>query len=68
MCYDTNEVKLSMDTQENPVSQEQLPVAEERKEYRPRPRYQIWAARIGLVIMIICIILYYYHIASGGMQ
>ena len=57
-----------MDTQENPVSQEQLPVAEERKEYRPRPRYQIWAARIGLVIMIICIILYYYHIASGGMQ
>jgi hypothetical protein len=41
---------------------------EETKEYRPRPRYQIWAARIGLVIMIICIFLYYYHIASGGMQ
>ncbi len=47
---------------------ESLPMEEEVKEYRPRPRYQVWAARIGLVIMIICVILYYYHIASGGMQ
>ena len=38
------------------------------KGYVPRPAWQIWAARIGLVIMIISIILYYWHIASGGMQ
>ena len=57
-----------MDTQENPIPQEQLPEINETTPYRERPRYQVWAARIGLVIMIICVILYYYHIASGGMQ
>ena len=36
--------------------------------YTPRPAWQVWAARIGLVIMIICVALYYWHIASGGMQ
>lgn len=37
-----------------------------RQGYRPRPAWQIWAARIGLVIVIIGVILYYYHIAAGG--
>jgi transcriptional antiterminator NusG len=40
--------------------------AEETPVYKPRPTWQVWAARIGLVIMIICVILYYWHIASGG--
>jgi hypothetical protein len=35
--------------------------------YRPRPAYQVWAARFGLVIVIIAVILYYYHIAKGGL-
>lgn len=35
--------------------------------YRPRPAYQVWAARVGLVIVIIAVILYYYHIAKGGL-
>ena len=34
--------------------------------YTPRPAWQVWLARIGLVIMIICVILYYWHIANGG--
>ena len=41
---------------------------EPREGYVPRPAWQVWAARIGLVIMIISVILYYWHIASGGMQ
>ena len=41
---------------------------EKKKEYHPRPAWQVWAARVGLVIMIISIILYYIHIATGGMQ
>ena len=41
-------------------------IQELREEYKPRPVWQVWAARIGLVIMIICVILYYWHIASGG--
>ena len=37
------------------------------KPYVPRPAYQVWAARIGLVIAIIAVILYYLQIARGGM-
>ena len=40
---------------------------EVRESYKPRPMWQVWLARIGVVIMIIAVILYYYHIASGGM-
>ena len=40
----------------------------ETQGYVPRPAWQVWAARIGLVIMIIAVALYYWHIASGGMQ
>lgn len=47
-------------------SQEEAPVQEETSTWQPRPAYQVWAARIGLVIMIISIILYYWHIATGG--
>ena len=39
-----------------------------REEYVPRPKWQVWAARIGLVIVILGVILYYWHIASGGLQ
>ena len=31
--------------------------------YTPRPKWQVWAARIGLVIMIISVILWLYNIA-----
>ena len=41
---------------------------QEPKGYVPRPAWQVWAARIGLVIMIIAVALYYWHIASGGMR
>ena len=44
------------------------PAEEPKPGYVPRPAWQVWAARVGLVIMIISIILYYWHIASGGMQ
>ncbi len=39
----------------------------EPERYTPRPAWQIWAAWIGIAIMIVCIILYYWHIASGGL-
>ena len=43
------------------------PEAQPEKPYIPRPGYQIWAARIGLVIVIIAVILYYLNIARGGL-
>lgn len=35
--------------------------------YQPRPRWQRWLAWIGVVIMGISVILYYIHIAKGGL-
>ncbi|MBQ7345938.1 MAG: hypothetical protein IJW45_07755 [Oscillospiraceae bacterium] len=46
---------------ENEKMEEQV-----KEEYTPRPAWQVWLARIGLVIMIICVLLYYWHIAAGG--
>jgi len=41
-------------------------VQEPQEVYKPRPAWQVWLARIGLVIMILAVILYYYQIATGG--
>ena len=38
----------------------------EEPVYTPRPRYQVWAARVGLVIVIVAVLLYYWQIATGG--
>ena len=49
------------------LNQEQLP-EEPKQGYVPRPAWQVWAARIGLVIVIIAIILYYWNMVNGGLQ
>ena len=36
----------------------------EQEAYIPRPRWQVWGARIGLVIMLIAVALYYWSIAN----
>ena len=46
-------------------TQEQIP-EQETPAYRPRPAWQVWAARIGLVIFIIILIMYYINISRGG--
>ena len=40
---------------------------EETPGYVPRPAWQVWAARIGLVLFIALIIMYYINIARGGL-
>ena len=40
---------------------------EEPEQYRPRPAWQVWAARLGVVIVIVAFLLYCYHIARGGL-
>ena len=42
----------------------QLP--EEQEIYTPRPRWQVWGARIALVVFILVIVGYYLNIARGG--
>ena len=43
----------------NDIPQQEQPV----ESYVPRPAYQVWAARVGLVIMVIGIALWLYNIA-----
>ena len=47
---------------------EQTPQPEQPREsgYIPRPRWQVWLARLGLVIFIISLIGYYLFFFRGG--
>lgn len=45
---------------------EQIQEQNDAPAYTPRPKWQIIAAWVGVVIMLICVALYYWHIASGG--
>lgn len=38
----------------------------ENEGYTPRPAYQVWMARVGLVLMIIFVIYQLLNIAAGG--
>ncbi len=35
--------------------------------YTPRPAWQVWAARIGLAVFLIFLVMYYLNILRGGM-
>lgn len=35
--------------------------------YVPRPKWQVWLARLGIVIIVIFLVLYYLSIARGGL-
>ena len=52
--------------EEQNIFDQEMPEQEE-KVYHPRPAYQIWLARIGVVIMILAFLAYCYQIATGGM-
>lgn len=44
---------------------EQIP-EEEKPKYTPRPAWQVWLARIGLVIFVILVLLYYFNMMRGN--
>ena len=45
---------------------QQTPQEQPQKGYIPRPAWQVWGARIGLVVFIIFLILYYLIYFTGG--
>ena len=47
---------------ENEEFNEQTPT----EAYEERPRWQVWLARIGLVIFILFLIMYYSNLFRGG--
>ena len=50
-----------MDEQHNEIQEETKDTG-----YTPRPAWQVWAARIGLVVFVIFLALYYINILRGG--
>ena len=57
-----------MDEMENKELQEQdEPAVEETPKYIPRPAWQVWFARVALVLFIALIIMYMINIARGGL-
>ena len=36
----------------------------EQEEYIPRPRWQVWGARVALVVVLIAVALYFWSIAN----
>ena len=40
---------------------------EEQQGYVPRPRWQVWAARVALVVFILVLIAYYLNVFRGGL-
>ena len=55
------EERMDMNLEETEETQQDKP------HYVPRPMWQVWGARIGLVIFILGLILYYLNILRGGM-
>ena len=54
-------------TPETPAEECAPEVLEEEKPvYIPRPMWQVWGARVCLVLFVIVVILYYIKIARGG--
>lgn len=46
---------------------EQPPIVpEETEHYVPRPRWQVWCARIGLVLFLIFVVYQLLAVAGGG--
>ena len=49
------------------MEEERIDIPEEETPYTPRPRWQVWGARVALVIFVTLIIMYYINISRGGL-
>ena len=48
------------------MDEKQTDLQPEENAYVPRPKWQVWAARIGLVLFILTLIAYYLNVFRGG--
>ena len=44
----------------------ELPEETEQPVYHARPWWQVWGARIALVLFILLVIMYYINVSRGG--
>ena len=57
------EIRPEEEIREQNIPQQEV---QEQPVYRPRPGWQVWAARIGVGIVLIGFVLYCLHIAGIG--
>ncbi len=43
------------------------PIEEEEEHYEPRPMWQVWMARVGLVLFLLFVVYQILTIAGGGL-
>ena len=61
-----DEVNL-MEEKNEQFEQEQPEIQEQKEVYVPRPMWQVWGARIGLVLFLIFVAYQILTIARGGL-
>ena len=59
MCYHNKEVSIVEEERIESTQQEEVPS-------KPRPRWQVWLARLGLVVFILFLIMFYIILFRGG--
>ena len=57
---------MQQETSEQEVSREEVPQEQKKEVYVPRPAWQVWSARIALVVFILFLIMYYINILRGN--
>ena len=65
MCYNNPEVTIMDEKVENIDTVEEAS-QEETPAYVPRPAWQVWLARVCLVLFVGLILLYYINMMRGG--
>ena len=51
----------------NFMDEQYTPETFEEEKYEPRPRWQVWCARIGLILFLIFVVYQILTIAKGGL-
>lgn len=49
------------------MEEERIETPQQESDYTPRPAWQVWGARIGLVVFLAFVLMYYVNIARGGL-
>ena len=71
MCYNHGNEVSNMENNEQNLPEEELTEVQQepipkKQGYSPRPAWQVWLARISLVIFILVLIVYYMVYFRGG--
>lgn len=67
MCYDVKRLYGKRVTAVNEERSDITTEEEQQPSYRPRPAWQVWAARFGVILVLAAFLLYCWQIATGGL-